>query len=79
MPARWFENVRMGELESGWLWPTDEGCENDIRPGNDQTWTLASFDPESIKLDVGSTTKEVTACKCDAEVETERPVHIYDK
>lgn len=38
---------------------------------------LASEDPERMKLEVRSTTREVTGCKCDAVVATWRPVQVY--
>jgi hypothetical protein len=64
------EKVRSGELDDNWSWAAEEGLEKEIRFGNDQTWILASSEPERMKLHVGSTTREVTGCKCEADVES---------
>ena len=58
--VRWFPNVRIGEFGAFWSCPVDTGLENDSNCGIDQTWTLASGEPDRTKLEVGSTTSEVT-------------------
>lgn len=73
--ARWLEIVRMGEF--GWCWSRpDIGFVKERILTRDQTWMLASDDPETIKFEVGSTTREVTGCKCEGVVATCRPVQI---
>lgn len=62
MAARWFEKVRMGEFV-GCRVALKAGLEKERIPGKDQTCTLASLDPERMKLEVGSMTREVTGCK----------------
>jgi hypothetical protein len=60
----------MGEFGGFRSRPRGDGLEKDSRLGNDQTWTLASGDPDRMKLLVESTTSEVTGCRCDGEEET---------
>lgn len=78
IPARWLEKVRIGEFV-GWRVALRAGFENERIPGKDQTCTLASAEPDRIKLDVRSTTSEVTGCRWDAVVATWRPVHVLKK
>ena len=60
----------MGEFCGCRSRPRRGGLEKDSRLGSDQTWTLASGDPDRIKLVVGSTASEVTGCRCDGDEET---------
>lgn len=73
MAARWFDIVLIGEF--GCCWSRPDGClVNERIFTKDHTCTLASDDPERTKLDVGSTSSEVTGCRCDGVVATCRPV-----
>lgn len=67
----------MGELGGCLSRPAEGGFENDSSRGSNQTWILASEDPDRMKLEVGSTANDVTGCRCDGEVETWRPVQVY--
>lgn len=49
----------------------------DRRSTSDQTWMLASDEPERMKFELGSTTTVVTGRKCDAVVATWRPVQTF--
>lgn len=51
--------------------------ENERIAGNDQTWIMASEDPERKKLEVGSTAIDVTGWRWEVDVETRRPEQIY--
>jgi hypothetical protein len=77
MAARWFENVRMGEFGACRSRP-DGSFVNERMSTKDQTWTLASEEPDKMKLSLGSTTREVTGLRWDAVVATCRPVHVYN-
>jgi hypothetical protein len=60
-----------------WTGVRDVSGEKDNMAGRAQTWTMASDEPERKKLDEGSTARDVTGCRCDVDVETRRPEHIY--
>lgn len=76
MAARWLEHVRIGEFGCCRSRPEGSLAKERIL-AKDQTWILASDDPERMKFEVRSTTREVTGCKCDAVVATCLPVHVY--
>lgn len=66
---RWVESVWTGECEvSG---------EKESMAGRLQTWIMASEEPERKKLEYGSTVSDVTGWRCEVDVETRRPEHIY--
>lgn len=53
----------MGELDGCWSLLVEGGFAKNSSPGSDQTWILASEDPDRMKLEVGSTAKDVTGCR----------------
>ena len=75
--ARWWERVWRGEKGDDWLGSLLVEDEKERRAGMDQIRMFESGDPERRKLDVGSTTRHVVACRWDGGVETCRPVHSY--
>jgi hypothetical protein len=64
-------------VERVWTGVRDVSGEKERMAGSAHTWTMASDEPERKKLDEGSTAMDVTGWRCDVEVETRRPEHIY--
>lgn len=77
MAARWFESVCMGENGSGKLGSLTDGAEKDSNEGIDQSWRLESEDPDSRKLEVGSTARHVVGWRWACGVDIWRPVPSY--
>ncbi len=52
-----------------------DGWTKDSSAGTDHTCTTVSAEPDRSVLRAGSTTRHVTACKCEGAEATWRPVH----
>jgi hypothetical protein len=64
-------------VERVWTGVREVSGEKDRMAGKAHTCTMASDDADRKKLDEGSTAMDVTGWRCDVDVETRRPEHIY--
>jgi hypothetical protein len=64
-------------VERVWTGVRDVSGEKERMAGSAHTWIMASDEPDRKKLDEGSTARDVTGWRCEVEVETRRPEHIY--
>lgn len=55
--ARWFESDLEGENGRSWPCSLADEAEKESRSGIDQTWIVESVEPDSRKLEVGSTAR----------------------